>query len=86
MPKKYNIEGDLREALYEASNEWIDAVGKRKFMGGKTPNLADLAVFGVLRAVIGTKTFTDVMENTKLLPWYTRMADIVGDSSRVNPK
>lgn len=86
MPKKYNIEGDLREALYQASNEWIEAVGKQNFQGGKKPNLADLAVFGVLRAVIGTKTFTDVMENTKLLPWFTRMADAVGDTSRVNPK
>ncbi|GMH39397.1 hypothetical protein BSKO_07295 [Bryopsis sp. KO-2023] len=85
MPKKYSIEGDLREALYSDANEWIEAIGKRKFMGGNQPNLADLAVFGVLRAIIGTDAFADVMEHSELLPWFTRMADVVGDTSRSNP-
>lgn len=53
MPKKYNIEGDLREALYSATNEWIEAIGTKDYLGGKEPNLADLAVFGVIRAVEG---------------------------------
>jgi len=41
-----------------------DAVGKNAFCGGAAPNLADVAVFGVLRAVKTFETFTDVMANT----------------------
>lgn len=83
MPKKYNIEGDLREALYKSANEWVKAVGSREFMGGKVPNLADLAVFGVLRAVIGTDTFNDLMQHSQILPWYRRMMDAVGQTSQI---
>ena len=39
-----------RPALYEAVNQFVHAVGKRDFLGGNHPNLADAAVFGVLRA------------------------------------
>ena len=53
MPKKYSIEGDLREALYAATDEWIEALEGKDFMGGKRPNLADLAVYGVIQAVEG---------------------------------
>ena len=31
-------------------------------MGGGFPDLADLAVFGVVRAVTGTDTFNDLMQ------------------------
>lgn len=86
MPKKYNITGDLREALYAAANDWVDAVGEREFMGGNEPNLADLAVFGVIRSVVGTPAFNDLMHNSSILPWYKRMMDSVGSSSRTNPK
>ena len=52
--KKYGIEGDLREALLAAANRWTDAVGQdRTFMGGETPNLADLSMFGVIRSITG---------------------------------
>lgn len=78
MPKKYNIEGDLREALYKEADTFVKAVGTREFMGGKEPNLADLAVFGVLRAIIGTDTFNDLMNSSSILPWYKRMMDKVG--------
>ncbi|CAD7704328.1 unnamed protein product, partial [Ostreobium quekettii] len=85
MPKKYNIQGDLREALYEALDEWADAVGDRDFMGGREANLADLAVFGVMRSIVGTPTFHDMLANSKVLPWYQRMMELVGESSRTNP-
>ncbi len=37
-------------------------MGDRKFLGGDKPDLADLAVFGVIRAVTGTDTFNDLMQ------------------------
>lgn len=40
----------------------MDALQGRPFMGGSQPDLADLAVFGVIRAVTGTDTFNDLMQ------------------------
>lgn len=59
------------------------AVGKRNFMGGKTPSLADLQVFGVLRAISATDTFQFVINDTDILPWWSRMITQVGESSHV---
>eukprot|EP01024_Parvocaulis_polyphysoides_P011169 TRINITY_DN13927_c0_g1_i1.p1 TRINITY_DN13927_c0_g1~~TRINITY_DN13927_c0_g1_i1.p1 ORF type:complete len:356 (-),score=70.28 TRINITY_DN13927_c0_g1_i1:284-1351(-) len=83
MPKKYNIEGDLRENLYNDANEFVKALGGRQFMGGTKPNLADLAIFGVIRAVTGTDTFNDLMKNSDILPWYDRMREQVGESAAI---
>ncbi len=52
-------------------------------MGGEAPNLADLAVFGVLKSVTGTDTFMDVMHQSRIGPWYERMMECVGGSSRL---
>lgn len=86
MPKKYNITGDLRDALYAAADEWVDAIGDREFKGGNDPDLADLAVYGVIRSIVGTPTFNDMMHNSRIFPWYKRMMDSVGASSRTNAK
>lgn len=34
--------------MYEEAEKWMKAVGKRKFMGGSAPNLADLVKDSVL--------------------------------------
>lgn len=39
---RYNIKPDARDSLYDAANEWMDVVGKKAFLGGEKPNLADL--------------------------------------------
>lgn len=83
LQKKYGIQGDLREQLYTSANEWADAVGDHPFLGGLQPNLADLAVFGVTRSIVGTNTFRDLMLNSRIAPWYERMARAVGDSARL---
>jgi len=84
LKKKYGVEGDVREALYEAADTWVEALGSdRVFMGGEEPNLADLAVFGVVRSVVGTDTFNDVMHNSEIGKWYEQMMKQVGESSRV---
>ena len=40
--------------LYKAADEWVTGLHGRRFNGGTQPNLADLAVFGVVRSVTGT--------------------------------
>ncbi|XP_003974720.2 prostaglandin E synthase 2 [Takifugu rubripes] len=71
LKKRHNLQDDVRQDLYKAVNAWIAAIGKkRKFMGGDQPNLADLAVFGVLRVMEGLQAFDDMMENTKVKNWY----------------
>ncbi|KAF4317402.1 hypothetical protein BBO99_00008072 [Phytophthora kernoviae] len=81
--KKYGIE-DERQALYSALDSWVAAVGDtRPFLGGDEPNMADLSVFGVLRAMDGLDTYSDMMRETSVEPWFTRMTAKVGPSSRL---
>ncbi|XP_027012997.1 prostaglandin E synthase 2 [Tachysurus fulvidraco] len=74
LKSRHNLQDDVRQDLYKAVNDWVAAIGKnKKFMGGEKPNLADLAVFGVLRVMEGLQAFDDMMENTKVKKWYGRM-------------
>lgn len=54
-------------------------------MGGDQPGLADVSLFGMVRAVRGMTTFADLMANTELRPWFERMERAVGASARVQP-
>ncbi|ETW01450.1 hypothetical protein H310_06964 [Aphanomyces invadans] len=82
LKKKYGFD-DERLALYEVTNGWVAAMNGKPFLGGDHPNLTDVSVFGVYRSIVGLDTFQDVMANTALEPWFTRMAELVGPSSRV---
>lgn len=83
LNKKHGIV-DPRPELYADCNAWVDAVGDNRFLGNnERPTLADLGVFGVLRAIQDYDTFDDVMANTKIASWYFRMAEAVGDSTLV---
>ncbi|KAF8780716.1 hypothetical protein HU200_001321 [Digitaria exilis] len=82
LKKKYNIT-DERASLYEAANTWVEALDGRDFLGGSKPNLADLAVFGVLRPIRYLRSGKDMVENTKIGDWYQRMEDAVGEPSRI---
>lgn len=75
--------GDLREVLYADANSFIAAVGPKPFMGGDKPNLADLAMFGVLSAIKGTDTYNDLVLNSNIGQWLSRMALTVGDSAEI---
>ncbi|XP_063172539.1 prostaglandin E synthase 2 [Candoia aspera] len=79
LKKRHHMQDDVREDLYQAVNDWVKAVGKhRMFMGGDQPNLADLAVYGVLRVMEGLEAFEDVMVHTGIQPWYRRMEAAIG--------
>jgi len=82
IKKKYNIE-DEREALFKALDEWSAAVGDQPYVGGKVPNLGDLAVYGCIKAIEGLDTHNDLLKNTKVGPWYQRVKEAVGPSSCV---
>eukprot|EP00058_Branchiostoma_floridae_P014627 XP_002600115.1 hypothetical protein BRAFLDRAFT_66624 [Branchiostoma floridae] len=84
LKSKYQLKDDVRESLYDAANEWLKGVGKKKFMGGSQPNLADLAVYGVLSSIEDFDTFRDLMENTKMRPWYERTKKAVKTHAGAN--
>ncbi|KAL5995693.1 hypothetical protein ACLOJK_041809 [Asimina triloba] len=82
LKKKHNIT-DERAALYEAAETWVNALNGRDFLGGSKPNLADLAVFGVLRPIRYLRSGKDMVDNTQIGDWFARMEMAVGDSSRI---
>ncbi|KAF3437176.1 hypothetical protein FNV43_RR19929 [Rhamnella rubrinervis] len=82
LKKKYNIT-DERAALYEAAEAWVEGLKGREFLGGSKPNLADLAVFGVLRPIRYLRAGKDMVEHTRIGEWYTRMETAVGESARI---
>ncbi|XP_044515631.1 prostaglandin E synthase 2 [Gracilinanus agilis] len=80
-PPRHHLQDDVREDLYQAANQWVAAVGKdRPFMGGKEPNLADLAVYGVLRVMEGLEAFEDMMCHTRIGPWYLRVEKAIAEA------
>lgn len=54
--------------------------------GGSKPNLADLAVFGVLRSIRYLRAGRDMVDNTHIGEWYARMETAVGESSRIKTR
>ncbi|XP_004641584.1 prostaglandin E synthase 2 [Octodon degus] len=82
LKNRHHLQDDVREDLYEAANKWVAAVGKdRPFMGGQKPNLADLAVYGVLRVMEGLEAFDDMMRHTRIQPWYLRVEKAITEAS-----
>ncbi|KZC05169.1 PREDICTED: prostaglandin E synthase 2 [Dufourea novaeangliae] len=75
LKKRHSLKEDVRQSLYDDINKWLKAIKQRggTFMGGETPNLADLAVYGILKSIEGCNAFQDVLNNTKLDAWYSAM-------------
>uniref|UniRef100_G3SVJ2 Prostaglandin E synthase 2 n=1 Tax=Loxodonta africana TaxID=9785 RepID=G3SVJ2_LOXAF len=85
LKSRHHLQDDVREDLYEAANKWVAAVGKdRPFMGGQKPNLADLAVYGVLRVMEGLEAFNDLMHHTRIQPWYLRVEKAIKETLPVH--
>jgi len=83
LKKKNHLKENVRESLYDYVDEWLAEVGDQKFHGGDAPNLADLAVFGVLRCMEDTEAFADMLEFTKVGPWYGRMKKLCDKNSKM---
>lgn len=76
---RHNLKDDVRQSLYDECNHWMRHLNAKgtPFMGGKQPNLADLAVFGVLSSIEGCIAFNDLLNNSKIGSWYVSMKDAV---------
>jgi microsomal prostaglandin-E synthase 2 len=76
LQKRHNLKKDVRQSLFDESDYWITSIKKKggKFMGGQSPNLADLAIYGVLSSIEGCQAFADLTSHSKpLAEWYKRM-------------
>ena len=77
IKKKYQID-DERAAVREALATWMSGgVGDKPFAGGDRPNMADVCVFGALKAIDRTDAHAEIMAETSVAPWYDRMHQAV---------
>lgn len=83
---KYGID-DERAALRAALEDWGARLGGSAFHGGdEAPDLADLAVYGVVRSVHHTDTYRELLESgpAPFREWFARVHEAVGEPSRVS--
>ena len=77
LQKRHNLNPDVRKSLYSESNFWMENIKKKDtgdFMGGNKPNLADLAIYGVLSSIEGCQAFSDLNENSTIIKdWYRKV-------------
>lgn len=86
MKRKYGI-ADERQAFVDALKEWTNAIEEQggKFLGGSKPGMADLSVYGVLKAIQAFDTFTELRQrNVRFGEWFDRMKEAVGDEAIVS--
>lgn len=86
LKKRHNLKDDVRESLYDDCNRFARAVKLKgtPFMGGQEPDLADLAVYGVLNAIEGCDAFQDVLQRTNISKWFFAMKALVKANAGVN--
>ncbi|XP_054719899.1 prostaglandin E synthase 2-like [Uloborus diversus] len=78
LKKRHALKDDVRQSLYDGCKLWMKEIGpKRRFHGGNTPNLADLAVYGLLNSIEGCQAFKDLLLNTNIGKWYYGVQEIV---------
>ncbi len=75
--KRENIENP--EAFLEAKTaEWVAGLSGRPFMGGERPGAADIAVFGISRAVGSLNAGPVFQKNPAFWAWLQRMQTQTG--------
>jgi len=68
--------------MIEGIEKWVsEGVGKGPYAGGSKPNFADVCVFGCLKAIDRTATWSEIMAETQIAPWYGRMRQAVEPGS-----
>lgn len=74
LKKRHMLKEDVRQSLYDGCNVWLKQLKKGgPFHGGKHPDLADLAIYGMLSSIEGCQAFQDLTNNTKIINWYSAM-------------
>ncbi|KAF0984602.1 hypothetical protein FDP41_000501 [Naegleria fowleri] len=80
LKKKYGIDNE-REAIYACGRKWANEAldpSKGPFHGGNEPDLADLAVYGILSSIEGLRTFNDLSKEVPQIGvWYHTMKNVV---------
>lgn len=64
---------DPKAFLITKAKEWAKGLAGRPFMGGDSPNGADLAVYGISRSVEGLHAGDILNENKIFSDWYRRV-------------
>lgn len=86
LKKKYDL-NDVRLAMHDAVSQWMAALregGSDYLDGRKEPGVADLSVYGVLKALQTFDTFSDLRkQNEEFARWFDRMQAIIGDSAEI---
>ncbi|EDW79622.1 uncharacterized protein Dwil_GK20317 [Drosophila willistoni] len=79
LKRRHGLSDDVRSHMYDALNNWTRELKKKntKFMGGKQPGLADLAIFGILSSMEGCQTFKDCLESTNIGKWFYDVKEVV---------
>ncbi|XP_043215213.1 prostaglandin E synthase 2-like isoform X1 [Amphibalanus amphitrite] len=79
LKRRHNLKSDVRESLYEACDTWTRELRHRgtPFLGGERPNVADVSVYGVLSSIEGCDAFQELLQHTKIGPWFARMKEAV---------
>ncbi|KAJ1524948.1 hypothetical protein ONE63_009806 [Megalurothrips usitatus] len=87
LKKRHMLKDDVRISLYDELNYWVKQIKQKgtTFSGGKTPNLADLAVYGVLSSIEGCQAFKDALERTNIGSWYDEMKKYTKSHAGSNP-
>lgn len=80
---RHNLKEDVRQSLYDDCDYWAKAIKQKgtRFMGGNEPNLADLAVYGILSSIEGCTAFRDLLQHSKIKNWYLDMKEQVARHS-----
>lgn len=82
LKKKYGIENE-REEMHAEIAKWTDAVADGFLDGKEQPGVAELSVFGVLKAIQTFDTFGEIREkNERFAKWFDKMTELVGDSAK----
>ncbi|MDP3919266.1 MAG: glutathione S-transferase N-terminal domain-containing protein [Candidatus Omnitrophota bacterium] len=69
---------DPQAFLEKKTQEWAEGLKGKKFMAGETPGAADLAVFGICRAVGELKAAKTFEKNQDFWTWLERMKGATG--------
>ncbi|KAF4532122.1 hypothetical protein B566_EDAN004128 [Ephemera danica] len=79
LKKRHNLKDDVRQSLYDECNHLVNQlkIQKTPYLGGSSPNLADLAAFGVLNSIEGCTAFKDLLQHSHIGTWYQNMKEAV---------
>ncbi len=67
--------------LTSCLKKWGEAIGTGPFLGGETPNGADLAVFGILKSIQNMPAFDLIAQQPQVLKWFERLEKVTAKAA-----